>query len=115
MHMATSVSVTTAIPAQRLLYIGGGEVQDVVGDTRQFSVALGLLCAETLHAINPDVVIFPLIRADQDAICVLETLRALGYRGTCLVLSPPLPKPQPVEAELRAVGLGMQVKLDMCA
>jgi hypothetical protein len=115
MHMASRLSLTSATPAQRLLYIGGGEVQEMVGEVRQFSVALTRLCAETLRSINPDVVIFPLIRSDQDAVCVLETLRALGYRGACLVLSPPLPKPQPVEAELRAVGRGMQVKLEMCA
>jgi hypothetical protein len=108
-------SVTVTAQANRLLYISAGNLLTVVEDDWQFAVPLARLCAETLRTINPDVVIFPLIRHDLDAVSVLETLQALGYRGACLVLSPPLPKPQPVEAELRAIGKGMQVKLQICA
>lgn len=66
---------------------------------------------EALAMLRPTQVILPLIAADHDAAAAIEHLEALGYGGTILVLSPPLPKPRLVERELRGLGPGARLTL----
>ncbi|MBI1171453.1 hypothetical protein GC209_08640 [bacterium] len=66
---------------------------------------------ELLAEIGPTAVLMPLISAEQDALIMIEALALLGFSGTILVLAPPLPNPELVERELRAVGPGLQLML----
>jgi hypothetical protein len=98
-------------PSRRILYLAGGEAVPVSQDAMIFSLPFTQLCPEELARIAPDLVVFPLFNASLDAIVVLTRLNALGYCGRCLVLTPRLPKPQLIEAELRGYQGAMQVEL----
>lgn len=67
--------------------------------------------AQLLANIWPDVVVFPLISAQSDAVAILEDLAALGYRGRCAVLLPALPNPAMIRAELRRHARNMRLTL----
>ena len=98
-------------PNRRILYLAGGEDAPVSQDATIFSLPFALLCPEELARIAPDLVVFPLFSATLDAIVVLTRLNELGYTGHCLVLTPRLPKPHLIEAELRAYKGAMEVQL----
>ena len=97
--------------SRRILYLAGGEDVPVSQDAMIFSLPFTQLCSEELARIAPDLVVFPLFNASLDAIVVLTRLNALGYCGRCIVLTPRLPKPQLIEAELRGYKGAMQVEL----
>ena len=73
--------------------------------------ALALLDQATLAAVRPDRVVIPLISAQHDATQSLTQLARLGYAGTVCILTPPLPHPGPVLAELRALAPAMDLHL----
>lgn len=98
-------------PSRRILYLAGGEAAPVSQDAMIFSLPFAQLCPEELARIAPDLVVFPLFSASLDAIVVLTRLNELGYNGHCLVLTPRLPKPHLIEAELRGYMGAMQVQL----
>ncbi len=98
-------------PSRRILYLAGGEAEPVSQDAMIFSLPFAQLCPEELARIAPDLVVFPLFNATLDAIVVLTRLNELGYTGRCLVLTPRLPKPHLIEAELRGYKGAMEVQL----
>ena len=98
-------------PSRRILYLAGGEPAPASQDAMIFSLPFAQLCPEKLARIAPDLVVFPLFSASLDAIVVLTRLNELGYAGRCLVLTPRLPKPHLIEAELRGYKGAMQVQL----
>jgi hypothetical protein len=106
--------VQNARALERLLYV------DLAATARGFSrneqgsitsVALAALTVEVLISARPDRVICSLFGARQDAFAVIERLQALGFGGAITVLSPRLPRPLLVEAELRALGPGHRLTL----
>lgn len=97
--------------ARRLLYISAGQVPVASGRDQVTTLAFEALTLERLQAIAPDLVVFPLVSATQDAAVIIAKLQELGYRGQCLVLCPKLPKPGLIEAELRALGPGLEVQV----
>lgn len=98
-------------PNRRILYLAGGEDAPISQDATIFSLAFASLNAVELARIAPDMVVFPLFSATLDAIVVLTRLNELGYSGRCLVLTPRLPKPQLIAAELHSYKGAMQVEL----
>lgn len=98
-------------PGRRILYLAGGEAAAVSQDALIFSVVFAQLDANELARIAPDLVVFPLFSATLDATVVLTRLNDLGYSGQCLVLTPRLPKPHLIAAELRSYQGAMQVQL----
>ena len=98
-------------PSRRILYLAGGEAVPVSQDAMIFSLPFAQLCPEELARIAPDLVVFPLFNATLDAIVVLTRLNELGYNGRCLVLTPRLPKPHLIDAELRSYKGAMEVQL----
>lgn len=98
-------------PSRRILYIVGGEDAPVSQDAMIFSLPFAQLSPAELARIAPDLVVFPLFSATLDAIVILTRLNELEYRGRCLVLTPRLPKPHLIEAELRGYKGAMEVQL----
>ena len=98
-------------PSRRILYLAGDEAAPVSQDATIFSLPFAKLCTEELRRIAPDLVVFPLFNASMDAIVVLTRLNELGYSGRCLVLTPRLPKPHLIEAELRGYKGAMEVQI----
>lgn len=98
-------------PSRRILYLAGGEDALASQDTMVFSLSFAQLNATELARIAPDMVVFPLFSATLDAIVVISRLHELGYCGHCLVLTPRLPKPHLIEAELRSHSGAMQIQL----
>ncbi|MDB5661375.1 MAG: hypothetical protein JWS10_3990 [Cypionkella sp.] len=96
---------------RRILYLAGGEHAPISQDALIFTIPFAQLSAEELARVSPDTVVFPLFTANLDATVILTELKALGYRGRCLVLTPRLPKPHLIEAELRGCGGAMQIEL----
>lgn len=101
----------TGTPSRRILYLAGGEDAATSPDAMIFSLPFAQLCPAELANIAPDLVVFPLFSATLDAVVVLTRLKELDYRGRCLVLTPRLPKPHLIEAELRSHSGAMQIQL----
>lgn len=103
----------------------GGTMRDVVCVNLPLPVAVALSGTRVMQQVAPHalaeactrldaqaVVACPLIWDGGDALCVLGTLRGAGFSGTVLVVTPPLPKPDMVEHELRAAtGGGFKLRL----
>ena len=66
---------------------------------------------DMLQSVRPDLIVLPLFAPAQDAVNMIETLIALGYRGDITVLAPVLPRPQLVERELQILGPGKKLRL----
>lgn len=96
---------------RRILYLAGGEAAPASQDAMIFSLPFAQLCPEELARIAPDLVVFPLFSATLDAVMILTRLNELDYRGRCLVLTPRLPKPHLIEAELRSHRGEMEIQL----
>lgn len=69
-----------------------------------------------LAKVDPHLVICALFSVQQtggdyDVVALIERLQVLGYRGRIAVLGPHLPRPDLVEAELRAIGPGTRLTL----
>ena len=73
----------------------------------QFNV----LTRALLQDLAPTTVVMPLFSADLDALAMVEVLEEFAFRGRILVIAPPLPRPQLVERELRALGPGPRLLL----
>lgn len=98
-------------PSRRILYLAGGEDAPISPDGQIFTLPFAALNAAELARIAPDQVVFPLFSASLDAIVILTRLHDLGYCGRCIVLTPRLPKPHLIAAELRGYSGAMQVEL----
>ena len=96
---------------RRILYLAGTEDAPISQDARIFTLQFDKLSKAKLDRIAPDLVVFPLFTASLDATMILTELNALGYRGRCLVLTPRLPNPRLIEAELRSCSGAMQIEL----
>ena len=71
----------------------------------------GALSAKLLARIDPDCIAFSLFSHSIDSHSLLATLRQLDYGGHVLALSPPLPNPRMVLAELRSYADGLRFRL----
>ena len=77
---------------------------------------LQALNAKVLVQANPEVVICALFAPESsasgaDVVALIDRLQALGYHGRIAVLCPDLPRPDLVQAELRALGPGDRLTL----
>ena len=75
------------------------------------TITPGALTARLLKDISPDCVVFSLFSLKVDSLALLDDLRKLDYRGHVLAISPPLPKPQMVLAELRSHADGLRLRI----
>lgn len=80
------------------------------------AVQFGALDRDTLVQINPQLVIFALfsqgpIDRTADSLAIVERLQLLNYQGQIAVIAPQLPRPDLVQAELRALGPGARLTL----
>lgn len=69
------------------------------------------LDADLLRAARPDMVVSALIGDGFDAMDVARRLMQLGYAGPYRALSPPLPRPDLVRAEIRAAAPALDFDL----
>jgi len=56
---------------------------------------------ELLKAVNPDIVLSPLLCPSFDCLDLAQTLENIGFKGRFRVMTPKLPKPEIVAAEIR--------------
>lgn len=107
-----------AIASERLLCIDLGANATGLSHDAEGAVhtaALPALTADLLALVRPDRVICALFGSTQDACAVIERLQALEYGGQITVISPALPRPKLVEAELRAMGPAQRLTLLLLA
>lgn len=64
-----------------------------------------------LAQMAADVVLAPLFGPDFDVLDLVDRLGATGFRGRLLALTPPLPRPDAVRAEVRAHAPGVAFDL----
>jgi hypothetical protein len=69
------------------------------------------LTADLLDGVLPDLVLSPLMGESFDALDVAQRLDALGYRGRYRALTNPLPEPDAIRSEVRAVAPGLDFEL----
>ena len=74
-------------------------------------VTPGALSAELLHRVDPDCIVFSLFSMQIDSHRLLLALRKLGYKGNVVVVSPRLPQPRMVMAELRSHADAIRLRL----
>ena len=74
-------------------------------------VTPGALSAELLHRVDPDCIAFSLFSMNIDSHRLLLALRKLGYAGNVVVVSPRLPQPRMVMAELRSHADRIRLRL----
>jgi len=114
---------------ERVLLVGFGKNHSGFGgqaaDVPQLD---GVLITTYLHALdgnvlrdaNPDLVICALfapesISGGADVVAIIGRLQTLGYNGRIAVLAPDIPRPDLVQAELRALGPGERLTLIVTA
>ncbi|WP_146036497.1 hypothetical protein [Pseudotabrizicola formosa] len=76
-----------------------------------FSVAPQDIAQAGLHRMSDALIACMLLGSEVDALDILAELTAAGYRGTVVVIAPPLPDPGMVERELALAAPGMTVSL----
>jgi hypothetical protein len=109
--MAAERSEQVAALPRRVLYISAVDMTTQFAGHEIVSLPFERLDAASLAAAAPELVIFPLFAGMLDAAQILTALAELGYRGDCLVMAPPLPKPQMIEHELRGLCPGVSLRL----
>lgn len=125
LHQSKMISMVKA----RVLFVGFGQNQGVlIGQIMGAKLIDGPVMTTHLQALNhavlqqtdPQLVICALFApgsADSgaDVVALIERLQALGYAGRIAVLGPDLPRPDLVQAELRALGPGERLTLLVAA
>jgi hypothetical protein len=69
------------------------------------------LTSQALLRLGATAVVCQLFGGHLDAMMVLRRLAAIGYTGSCLVLSPKLPRRELVLKELQAEAAGVLIEL----
>ena len=107
--------VVSGIASGNVLAIEVKNAQAIVAELEpQNSVVHARFAAldrQLLDCVTPICVMFPLFSADFDAFQVIERLNALGYCGKICVVTPSLPAPDMVLAELRALTARQTLQL----
>lgn len=80
-------------------------------ETTIVSVGFDAITAALLTREQPDCILAPLVIGTLDILDIAERLTALGYRGLLLAVTPPLPNPRLVTAEVRAACPNLQFDL----
>jgi len=110
---------------ERVLFVGFGHGHTALTAQSQSAPLAGAsvmtthlqaLTSAVLRTADPDLVICALMAqsADDsgaDVVALIEKLQSLGYGGRIAVLCPYLPRPDLVQAELRALGPGARLTL----
>lgn len=81
---------------------------------RRYSIVMArsaIVDRALLARVCPECIVIPLLGPTFDATQMLTRLVGFGYRGHVCAVTPPLPAPKMVEAELRAVARGMDLDL----
>lgn len=97
--------------ADRLPGSGDGARADAASGQGPRLLAPHDISAERLRALAPAEILCPLTFRGGDAALVAALLARAGWQGRFLVISPPLPAPDMVLAELRGLGPGMDIRL----
>jgi hypothetical protein len=77
------------------------------------SVSLEQLAAQLPLPASLELIVVPLFCEDFDALEIIETLGAAGYRGQVRVMAPKLPNRQVVLRELRSHAVRQGITLEM--
>lgn len=89
------------------LYPFGGRLSD----TRVEYLPLMLIHAALARAPWAETVITPLVAEHFDAMDMAAELALADYRGTLVVVVPPLPRPAIIQRELAAICPGVHIEL----
>jgi hypothetical protein len=82
----------------------GNMLRDLYPGAELRMLHLDLLDRNTLDEVKPDCVVAPLFSADADVLEVAERLAELSYIGVLLAVSPPIPNPKLIRAEIKAIS-----------
>lgn len=112
-------SQTANRPASRLLAVGLAETALTEALRADAELAAGSLAATGLdmldisliERIRPDLVLAPLLGEGFDILDVAQSLSRVGFSGRLIAVSPTLPNPRGVLAELRGHCKGFTVEI----
>lgn len=102
--------------ALRCLAIGIADAvfpENLTSNGGALSISLAQLAAQLPLPASLELIVVPLFCNDFDALEVIETLGAAGYRGQLRVVAPKLPNRQVVLRELRAHAVRQGITLEM--
>lgn len=89
----------------------GEDLGTFAGSTDVEATRFEALDAKRLAEFNPDTIISGLVTPDFDILDLAAKLAQLGFAGRLIALSTPLPNPQVIRAEVRAVSQEFQFEL----
>jgi hypothetical protein len=123
-HLATGVAaslgnegaVKSLSDTLRCLVIGIPDAafpESLAGSGQAISISLEQLAAHMPLPASLELVVAPLFCSDFDALEIIETLGAAGYRGQLRIMTPKLPSRQIVLRELRAHAVRQGITLEM--
>ena len=72
------------------------------------SVNYGDISSDQLQREHPDCILAPLMIGTLDILDIAERLCSLGYRGLLLAVTPPIPDPRLIQAEIAVLCPGLQ-------
>lgn len=72
------------------------------------SVNFDDISADLLRREHPDCILAPLMIGKLDILDIAERLCSLGYQGLLLAVTPPIPNPKLIRAEIAALCPGLQ-------
>lgn len=102
--------------ALRCLVIGIPDAafpDSLTGNGQALSISLGQLASQFPLPASLELVVVPLFCSEFDALEIIETLGAAGYRGQIRIMAPRLPNRQVVLRELRAHAVRQGITLEM--
>jgi len=101
----------------RVLVLGGGILPpDATAPSGQMIegfhfAAIGDLGPALLYAINPDLILSPLMAGHHDVVDIARRLAELGFQGLYRALAVAVPRPEIILAEVRSVAPSLDFDL----
>lgn len=99
--------------SKRLIFISASatEREDGFGNSDVLFLSLAELRTEIITEFNPEAVVCSLFGQDDDATSIVARLGQIGFQGCCIVLTPPLPRPDLIRAELKSISPALNLEL----